>query len=138
MKIGRRTDRMSRPRKYTEEEKKARKYKKDVEYNKANTIRLPINLNTNTDKDIIDFLTTIPNKQGYIKDLIRLDMDSRKTQSSVAIGLESYVSPEAEDNPPSPIIEQDNYVNHMIDFLAFNATNATDPEEMIDMLNATR
>ena len=138
MKTGRRTDRMSRPKIYTDEERRSKKSKRNTDYNKNNTIRLPINLNTNTDKDIIDFLTTIPNKQGYIKDLIRLDMDSRKTQSSVAIGLESYVSPEAEDNPPSPIIEQDNYVNHMIDFLAFNATNATDPEEMIDMLNATR
>ena len=90
MKIGRRTDRMNRPRKYTEEERKARKYKKDVEYNKANTIRLPINLNKETDKDILLHLSTIPNKQGYIKDLIRSDMAARLSDDGQSLDSVLY------------------------------------------------
>lgn len=68
---------MARPRTRTEEQKKRANVKRNIEYNKAHTVRLPINLNTTTDRDILDFLTTIPNKQGYIKDLIRSDMEAR-------------------------------------------------------------
>ena len=55
-------------------EAKERKYKKDIEYNASHTTRLPINLNHNTDSDIIAYLSTVPNKQGLIKELIRAHM----------------------------------------------------------------
>ena len=42
-------------------------------YNKANTITICIRLNKETDKDIIEILGSVNNKQGYIKDLIRYD-----------------------------------------------------------------
>ena len=37
-----------------------------------------IKLNKGTEKDIIDFLEAVPNKQGFIKDLIREYMRSGK------------------------------------------------------------
>ena len=43
-------------------------------YNKENTTQLLIRLNNNTDADIIDALSKVESKQGYIKDLIRLDI----------------------------------------------------------------
>ena len=42
-------------------------------YNKANTTTICIRLNKETDKDIIEILGSVNNKQGYIKDLIRYD-----------------------------------------------------------------
>lgn len=48
--------------------------KANDKYDKANTRRVGIKLNINTDKDILDWLDTVGNKQGYIKDLIRSDM----------------------------------------------------------------
>ena len=83
---------MSRPRTRTEEQKKRQHQKYNAVYDKENTTRLAIKLNTNTDRDILDFLTTIPNKQGYIKDLVRSDMAARKLVSDIS-DL-SYTDPE--------------------------------------------
>lgn len=41
-----------------------------------NTTRVVMNLNHNTDKDVLEKLSTVPSKQGYIKDLIRADIAS--------------------------------------------------------------
>lgn len=48
-----------------------------IKYDRENTKRVFIKLNKNTDKDILDHLDGIPNKQGYIKELIRKDMKPR-------------------------------------------------------------
>lgn len=45
-----------------------------VKYNKANVKQLKLNLNIKTDADIIKALEAVPNKQGYIKYLIRKDL----------------------------------------------------------------
>lgn len=45
-----------------------------IKYDRDNTKRIFIKLNTNTDIDILDHLENKPNKQGYIKELIRNDM----------------------------------------------------------------
>lgn len=45
-------------------------------YDKANTTQIHFKLNNKTDKDIIEHLNKQPNKQGYIKELIRKDMKS--------------------------------------------------------------
>ena len=45
-----------------------------IKYDRDNTKRIFIKLNINTDKDILDHLETKPNKQGYIKELIRNDI----------------------------------------------------------------
>ena len=43
-------------------------------YQKSNIIQVNLRLNKKTDADIISALETVGNKQGYIKDLIRLDI----------------------------------------------------------------
>ena len=43
-------------------------------YDAANTVQIRLKLNRGTDKDIIDKLEKLENKQGYIKDLIRKDI----------------------------------------------------------------
>ncbi len=44
-------------------------------YDKVNTERLHIKLNKHTDADIIKKLNLVDNKQGYVKNLIRKDID---------------------------------------------------------------
>ena len=55
--------------KTTEAQKRA-----NAKYDKENTIQKMIKLNKNTDKDIIQYLNTLPNFQGEIKRLIRKEM----------------------------------------------------------------
>jgi hypothetical protein len=43
-------------------------------YNAKNTKQIKLALNLKTDTDIIQYLATIPNMQGYIKSLIRTDI----------------------------------------------------------------
>lgn len=43
-------------------------------YDKTHTERIAIKLNKGTDSDILLKLSQVPNKQGYIKQLIRLDI----------------------------------------------------------------
>lgn len=50
------------------------KYEPQSKYDKNNTVRMSIKLNKNTDKDILDKLEKVGNKQGYIKELIRRDI----------------------------------------------------------------
>ena len=50
---------------------------KNIKYDKENTKRVYIKLNKNTDSDILSYLDSKPNKQGYIKSLIRKDMKPR-------------------------------------------------------------
>lgn len=51
--------------------------KNSIKYDKENTKRVYIKLNKNTDSDILSYLDSKPNKQGYIKELIRKDMKPR-------------------------------------------------------------
>ena len=90
MKIGRTTYRMSRPKTKTEKQKREQHQKYNADYDKKNTTRLNVKLNNTTDQDILDFLTTIPNKQGYIKSLIRSDMAARhfiRTVTDNSLGI---------------------------------------------------
>ena len=45
-----------------------------IRYNKENTVQISLKLNRSTDADLIDSLNRIANKQGYIKELIRIDI----------------------------------------------------------------
>ena len=49
-----------------------------AKYDKAHTKGIYLKLNTESDKDIIEFLAGVDNVQGYIKDLIRYDMNLDK------------------------------------------------------------
>ena len=60
-----------------EEEKRLAHSRATTKYNEKNVKQLKLNLNRKTDADIIDHLGTIGNVQGYIKELIRRDMDSQ-------------------------------------------------------------
>lgn len=44
-------------------------------YDGKNTVQVHLKLNLYTDKDILDRLNSVPNKQGYIKSLIRRDIN---------------------------------------------------------------
>ena len=43
-------------------------------YDKNNTKQIKLKLNLKTDRDILDKLNSVGNKQGYIKKLIRNDI----------------------------------------------------------------
>lgn len=44
-------------------------------YDKANTKQICLKLNLNTDEDILNYLESMENKQGFIKELIRKEMN---------------------------------------------------------------
>ncbi len=46
----------------------------------AHTTRIVMDLNHNTDVDILEKLDAVPSKQGYIKTLIRADMAKETAQ----------------------------------------------------------
>lgn len=57
----------------TEAQKKA-----SAEFNKRKTVQVALRLNIETEKDIIDQLNKVPSKMGYIKELIRKDIENNK------------------------------------------------------------
>lgn len=77
-------------RKFTPEEARERKNKRQSEYSKATNFasqrkydkqhgkNINFRVFTPQDDDIIEFLGTLPNKAGYMKDLIRADIARRK------------------------------------------------------------
>lgn len=46
-----------------------------AKYDKTNTRLIQLKLNKKTDSDILDFLDTLDNRQGFIKELIRKHMN---------------------------------------------------------------
>lgn len=75
---------------FTEEEARERKnarqreyakrtgYEADMKYKKNNTKQIALRLNYNTDADILAKLESVENTQGYIKDLIRADIEKKQ------------------------------------------------------------
>ena len=55
--------------------------KANQKWEKANVKRLLVKLYLNTDKDILEKLETMKNKQGYIKQLIRKDIAEDRNRS---------------------------------------------------------
>jgi hypothetical protein len=49
----------------------------NAKYDAANTTQIKFKFNNKTDADILRHLETMDNKQGYIKALIRADMEKR-------------------------------------------------------------
>lgn len=47
----------------------------NTKYNKTHTKQYQIRLNLKTDADIIEKMESLPNKLGYIKQLIRADIE---------------------------------------------------------------
>lgn len=50
--------------------------KASIKYNQENVRQIKLNLNNKTDVDIIKRLDEVGNKQGYIKELIRKDLET--------------------------------------------------------------
>lgn len=50
--------------------------KADIKYKKENTVNTQFRLYKNTDGDLVDLFSKLGNRQGYIKALIRADMES--------------------------------------------------------------
>lgn len=51
------------------------KYEAQDKYDKANTVQFKMKLNKKWDKEIIEKLNSVDNKQGYIKGLIKADIN---------------------------------------------------------------
>lgn len=52
-----------------------------MRYDRTHTTRVYMKLSNQYDKDILDKLDSVPNKQGYIKECIRAEM-ARNSESS--------------------------------------------------------
>lgn len=50
-------------------------YKYTKKYDQTNTIKVSLKLNIKTDADIIEYLDSVDNKQGTIKQLIRNEIN---------------------------------------------------------------
>lgn len=57
------------------------KYSTQTAWKAVNTTRVVMDLNHNTDADILQKLTQVDSKQGYIKKLIREDIAKRATNT---------------------------------------------------------
>lgn len=51
-----------------------RKETPQTRYDRTHRVQIALNLNKGTDADILERLAAVPNKQGYIKQLIRADI----------------------------------------------------------------
>lgn len=49
--------------------------KAQAKYDAANTRQVHLKLNIRTDEDVLEKLDSVPSKQGYIKALIRADLN---------------------------------------------------------------
>lgn len=56
------------------------KYEPQARYNAKTRRRYVINLNTNTDGEMLEHLEKVGNVQGYIKALIKADMEKNPRQ----------------------------------------------------------
>lgn len=54
-------------------------YASNKKYGEKNLKTITLRLNLNTDQDILQKLDEVPNKQGYIKNLIRMDIKELTT-----------------------------------------------------------
>ena len=68
-----------------EEKNKQSQY--SMKYDRSNTQRIYLKFNLKTDADILEKLDSIENKQGYIKDLIRRDIENSKQDNPLSAFL---------------------------------------------------
>ena len=54
------------------------KARANARYDAAHTVQFKMKLNTKTDADILDKLESVDNKQGYVKGLIREDIEKER------------------------------------------------------------
>ena len=73
------TEEEARERKNARQREYAKKthYASDMKYKKSNTKQIALRLNYNTDADILEKIENVENTQGYIKSLIRADIEKK-------------------------------------------------------------
>lgn len=49
-----------------------------MRYDEKNTVKFTVKLNRRTDRDLIERMESVSNKNGYIKELIRKDIEDGK------------------------------------------------------------
>lgn len=49
-----------------------------MRYDAKNTVKFTVKLNRRTDRDLIERMESVSNKNGYIKELIRKDIEDGK------------------------------------------------------------
>lgn len=54
---------------------KSKQFKRQNEWNKANVTRINVPFTHSTEQELLDWLNKQPSKAGYIKSLIRADME---------------------------------------------------------------
>lgn len=64
--------------------------KASAKYIKNNVKRIVLNLNINTDQNIIEYMDGIENKQGYLKSLIKKDMEEKRMEKFSLEDLQSW------------------------------------------------
>jgi len=72
------------------------KYKPQAKYDAAHTFRIAIKFNTKTDADILAYMSTVDNKQGLIKALIRAQMAAEGIAAAIAPAQEDKAAAAAE------------------------------------------
>lgn len=60
----------------------AAQIRSNAKYDKEHTTGLYLKFNNGTDKDILEYLKSVPNKQGFIKQLIRQAMNDSVPDSA--------------------------------------------------------
>lgn len=70
----------------------------DQEYTKKNLYKLHISFNRIHEKDLIDFLESIPNKTGFIKRLIRSAIPASGGDQANARADHTETEPEAKED----------------------------------------
>ena len=53
-------------------------YRASQKYQREKCRKITVQMNKRLDEDILEWLDSLPNKAGYIKDLIRADMEKHK------------------------------------------------------------
>jgi len=75
-----------------EQKKKiGRVYASSIRYDAENTRQIKMKLNLKTDADILAKLDSVPNKQGYIKALIRKDLYEHR--GSISEKVNNWTAP---------------------------------------------
>lgn len=64
--------------------------KASAKYIKNNVKRIVLNLNINTDQNMIEYMDGIENKQGYLKSLIKKDMEEKRMKKFSMEDLQAW------------------------------------------------
>lgn len=72
-----------------------------MKYDKENMRQIKFNLSLKYDQDVIAMLDSVPNKQGYIKELIRADIAARANSETATVRYQvDYTDPDTGATSP--------------------------------------